>query len=77
MPYDTPIPGFKNNACNTLRLWSSKAGSSFDLNYFNSGDYIKVRLLGRRAVFFFKHGIVLKVEELYEIWFIDISYFAV
>ena len=33
MPYDNPIPGYGNNAVNTMRLWSAKAPSSFDLKY--------------------------------------------
>ncbi|KAL5108014.1 Glycogen phosphorylase muscle form [Taenia crassiceps] len=40
MPYDTPIPGYRNNTCNTLRLWSAKAPSGFDLRIFNTGAYI-------------------------------------
>lgn len=39
--YDTPVPGYKNNTVNNLRLWSAKASREFDLNYFNDGDYIK------------------------------------
>jgi len=39
--YDTPIPGYRNNTVNNLRLWSAKASREFDLNYFNDGDYIK------------------------------------
>lgn len=39
LPYDTPIPGYKNGATNTLRLWSAKATDEFDLSYFNRGDY--------------------------------------
>ncbi len=38
--YDTPIPGYKNNTVNTLRLWASVAEDEFDLQDFNSGDYI-------------------------------------
>ena len=41
MAYDTPIPGYKNNTVNNLRLWSAKASREFDLNYFNHGDYVK------------------------------------
>ncbi|EDO33811.1 predicted protein [Nematostella vectensis] len=41
MPYDQPIPGYKNNTCNTMRLWAAKASKDFDLSYFNDGDYIK------------------------------------
>jgi len=39
IPYDTPIPGFKNNTVNTLRLWKSAATDEFDLGEFNAGDY--------------------------------------
>ena len=41
MPYDTPIPGYKNNIVNTLRLWSAKAENSFHLKFFDTGDYIQ------------------------------------
>ena len=41
MAYDTPVPGYRNNTVNNLRLWSAKASREFDLNYFNDGDYIK------------------------------------
>ncbi len=40
MAYDYLIPGYKNGAVNTLRLWSAKATRDFNLNYFNEGDYI-------------------------------------
>ncbi len=39
VPYDTPIPGFRNNTVNTLRLWKAVATEEFDLDEFNSGDY--------------------------------------
>jgi len=41
MAYDTPVPGYRNNTVNNLRLWSAKASREFDLSYFNDGDYIK------------------------------------
>ncbi len=41
MAYDYPVPGYRNNTVNTLRLWSAKSSREFDLDYFNSGDYIK------------------------------------
>uniref|UniRef100_A0A915JZI9 Alpha-1,4 glucan phosphorylase n=1 Tax=Romanomermis culicivorax TaxID=13658 RepID=A0A915JZI9_ROMCU len=44
MPYDTPIPGYRNNIVNTLRLWTAKAENRFNLNYFNHGDYIQAVL---------------------------------
>jgi starch phosphorylase len=39
MPYDIPIPGYKNDVVNTLRLWSARANAEFDFDYFNHGDY--------------------------------------
>ena len=41
MAYDTPIPGYKNDTVNTLRLWAAKSSREFELNYFNHGDYIR------------------------------------
>jgi len=38
--YDIPIPGYRNNTVNTLRLWSSAAENDFHLGSFNSGDYV-------------------------------------
>lgn len=40
LPYDTPVPGYKNNVVNTLRLWCAKSPSQFELSSFNRGDYI-------------------------------------
>ena len=37
--YDTPVPGYKNDKINLLRLWKSEAVESFDFNAFNKGDY--------------------------------------
>ena len=37
--YDTPIPGYKVNNVNLLRLWSAEAVDSFDFEEFNIGDY--------------------------------------
>ncbi len=39
IPYDTPVPGFKVNNVNLLRLWSAEAHASFDFEDFNTGDY--------------------------------------
>jgi len=39
IPYDLPIPGYKNDVVNTLRLWSAGATDEFDLEEFNAGDY--------------------------------------
>lgn len=41
MAYDTPVPGYRNNTVNTMRLWSAKATREFDLEHFNYGDYEK------------------------------------
>lgn len=40
LPYDTPVPGYKNNTVNNLRLWSARSADDFGLEYFNSGDYL-------------------------------------
>ncbi len=39
IPYDVPIPGFRNDVVNTLRLWSAAATDEFDLEEFNAGSY--------------------------------------
>ncbi len=39
MAYDTPVPGYRNDTVNNLRLWAAKSTREFDLNYFNHGDY--------------------------------------
>src|SRR5688572_1776748 len=41
LPYDIPVPGYKNAVVNTLRLWSARATRDFDISYFNRGDYIR------------------------------------
>ncbi|KAM5138118.1 glycogen phosphorylase, muscle form [Mantella aurantiaca] len=44
LPYDTPVPGFRNNTVNTMRLWSAKAPNEFNLKDFNVGGYIQAVL---------------------------------
>lgn len=39
MPYDMPIPGYRNGTVNTLRLWKATATDVFDLAEFNAGSY--------------------------------------
>jgi starch phosphorylase len=39
IPFDIPIPGYKNDIVNTLRLWSAAATDEFDLEEFNAGSY--------------------------------------
>jgi starch phosphorylase len=38
--YDTPIPGYKNEIVNNLRLWKAGSSSAIDLKSFNQGQYI-------------------------------------
>ena len=40
--YDNPIPGFDTNNTINLRLWAAKPGQEFDLEAFNTGDYVQV-----------------------------------
>ncbi|MCH7589842.1 glycogen/starch/alpha-glucan phosphorylase [PVC group bacterium] len=40
LPYDTPIPGYATKNVNTMRLWAAVATEEFDMDYFNSGDYM-------------------------------------
>lgn len=37
LPYDTPVPGYRNNVVNTMRLWSAKAPNDFNLKDCESG----------------------------------------
>lgn len=39
VPYDIPIPGYRNNTVNTLRLWKAAATDEFNLGEFNAGSY--------------------------------------
>ncbi|KFI22151.1 glycogen/starch/alpha-glucan phosphorylase [Nitrosococcus oceani] len=39
VPYDIPIPGYRNDTVNTLRLWKAEATDVFDLGEFNAGRY--------------------------------------
>ncbi|MGS2722673.1 glycogen/starch/alpha-glucan phosphorylase [Porticoccus sp. GXU_MW_L64] len=39
VPYDVPVPGYRNNTVNTLRLWKSAATDEFNLDEFNAGSY--------------------------------------
>ena len=41
VPYDVPIPGYRNGTVNTLRLWKSVATEEFDLEEFNAGSYVE------------------------------------
>ncbi len=39
IPFDMPIPGYRNQTVNTLRLWKASATDAFDLDEFNAGSY--------------------------------------
>lgn len=39
VPYDIPVPGFRNDTVNTLRVWRAVAVEEFDLTQFNAGNY--------------------------------------
>ncbi len=36
---DIPVPGYRVNTVNLLRLWKAEASESFDFQAFNAGDY--------------------------------------
>ncbi len=40
LAYDTPVPGYRNEVVNHLRLWKAATSHNFDLKSFNQGDYI-------------------------------------
>ena len=40
IPYDRPVVGYGGKTINTLRLWGAGSPGFFDLNEFNSGDFI-------------------------------------
>lgn len=40
LAYDTPIPGYKNDVVNNLRLWKAESSKAIDLHCFNQGEYI-------------------------------------
>lgn len=41
VPFDVPIPGYKNQTVNTLRLWDASAAEDFKLSEFNAGSYFE------------------------------------
>ena len=41
MAYDMMVPGFENGNVINMRLWSAKSSQDFDLEFFNSGAYLK------------------------------------
>jgi len=47
--YDNPIPGFNTSNTINLRLWAAKPDTEFDLEAFNTGDYVQAILSKQRA----------------------------
>eukprot|EP00475_Leptophrys_vorax_P027914 TRINITY_DN3994_c0_g3_i5.p1 TRINITY_DN3994_c0_g3~~TRINITY_DN3994_c0_g3_i5.p1 ORF type:complete len:749 (-),score=71.91 TRINITY_DN3994_c0_g3_i5:58-2280(-) len=47
--YDNPIPGYHTNNCLNLRLWAAKPSGEFDLQSFNTGDYVNAILSKQKA----------------------------
>jgi len=41
VPYDYPVPGYRNNTVNTIRLWSARPTEEFLSDYVNHGDYVR------------------------------------
>ncbi|HZA67087.1 MAG TPA: glycogen/starch/alpha-glucan phosphorylase, partial [Geminicoccaceae bacterium] len=39
--YDTPIPGWRGEHVNTLRLWSAQPAQLLDLDRFNRGEFLE------------------------------------
>ncbi len=37
--YDLPVPGYRNDTVNHLRLWSAQASMEFNLSLFNAGQH--------------------------------------
>ncbi|KAJ1394031.1 Phosphorylase pyridoxal-phosphate attachment site [Sesbania bispinosa] len=47
--YDNPIPGYGTRNTINLRLWAAKPSSQFDLEAYNTGDYINSVVNRQRA----------------------------
>ena len=47
--YDNPIPGYNTPNTINLRLWAAKPVRGFDLEAFNTGDYVQAILSRQRA----------------------------
>ena len=47
--FDNPIPGFGTNNTINLRLWAAKPSKAFDLEAFNTGDYVQAILAKQKA----------------------------
>jgi hypothetical protein len=47
--YDNPVPGYDTGNTINLRLWAGKPSAEFDLQSFNTGDYVAAILAKQRA----------------------------
>ena len=56
MAYDNPIPGFQTNNTINLRLWAAKPDREFDLEAFNTGDYVQVGLCAVALIVILLYG---------------------
>lgn len=72
--YDTPIPGYKNETVNTLRLWQAKSTHEFKLQDFNKGDYFSAVQSKNDSEIIskvlypndsFQHGKILRLKQQY------------
>ena len=41
LAFDVPVPGYKNQTVNNLRLWQAKAAIDFEFSDFNKGNYVE------------------------------------
>lgn len=41
MAYDVPVPGYRNQTVNNLRLWQARAAMDFSFIDFNKGNYVE------------------------------------
>ena len=41
VPYETLVPGYRNGVTCPLVLWSAASTEEFNLDYFNTGDYVR------------------------------------
>nr|VFK56448.1 MAG: starch phosphorylase [Candidatus Kentron sp. TC] len=68
IPYDIPIPGYRNDTVNTLRLWKAGATDIFDLDQFNEGDYTgsveKKNLAGNISMVLYPNDLTEMGKEL-------------
>lgn len=51
LPYDTPVPGYRNNIVNTMRLWSAKAPCEFNLKDCTSLRHRAVQLYRKEIMY--------------------------